>query len=56
MPSASSFRIERGRADMDMNTAKLKKNAFRVTQERGKTASRIRIPGGHMDARFLAII
>ena len=41
---------------MDMNTAKLKKNAFRVTKERGKTASRIRIPGGHMDARFLAII
>ena len=38
---------------MDINTKKLKKNAFRVTKVRGVTASRIRIPGGHMDVRFL---
>lgn len=41
---------------MDMNTKKLKKNAFRVTKERGITSSRIRIPGGHMSAALLAKI
>ena len=41
---------------MDVNTKKLKKNAFRVTKERGYTASRIRIPGGHMNARYLGMI
>lgn len=41
---------------LDMNTAKLKKNAFRVTKERNITASRIRIPGGHMDAKLLGQI
>lgn len=38
---------------MDINTKKLKKNAFRVTKVRGKTASRIRVPGGHIKAKFL---
>lgn len=38
---------------MDVNTKKLKKNAFRVTKTRGYTASRIRIPGGHLDAALL---
>ena len=37
---------------MDINTKILKKNAFRVTKERGMTASRIRVPGGHLDAKF----
>lgn len=41
---------------MDMNTKLLKKNAFRVTKERGITASRIRIPGGHVDAKYLSMI
>lgn len=41
---------------MDINTKKLKKNAFRVTKQRGITASRIRIPGGHMDAALLGEI
>lgn len=41
---------------MDMNTKKLKKNAFRVTKERNITSSRIRIPGGHMNASLLAKI
>ena len=36
---------------MDINTAKLKKNAFRVTKERGLTASRVRVPGGHLEAK-----
>lgn len=38
---------------MDINTKKLKKNAFRVTKVRGKTASRIRIPGGNVSAEVL---
>jgi len=41
---------------MDINTKKLKKNAFRVTKKRGFTASRIRVPGGKMDAKYLAMI
>jgi len=41
---------------MDINTKKIKKNAFRVTKERGLTASRVRIPGGHMNAALLSVI
>lgn len=41
---------------MDINTKKLKKNAFRVTKVRGITASRIRVPGGHLDAKYLDVI
>lgn len=41
---------------MDVNTKLLKKNAYRVTKERGVTSSRIRIPGGHMDAALLGKI
>ena len=36
---------------MDINTKKLKKNAFRVTKVRGLSASRIRIPGGYLPVR-----
>lgn len=38
---------------MDINLKKLKKNAFRYTKERGITASRVRVPGGHIDAKYL---
>lgn len=41
---------------MDINTKKLKKSAFRITKVRGMTASRIRVPGGHLDARYLGKI
>lgn len=41
---------------MDINTKALKKNAFRITKERGLTASRIRVPGGHLDAKYLGEI
>ncbi len=41
---------------MDINTKSLKKNAFRITKERGITASRVRVPGGHMEAEYLAVI
>lgn len=39
---------------MDVNTKKLKKNAFRVTNKRGLTAVRIRVPGGYLKADYLA--
>lgn len=41
---------------MDLNTKKIKKNAFRITKVRGLTASRIRIPGGHMNSELLTVI
>ncbi|KZL88770.1 anaerobic sulfite reductase subunit C [Clostridium magnum DSM 2767] len=41
---------------IDINTKVLKKNAFRVTKERGKTAIRIRVPGGHMEAKHFEIL
>lgn len=41
---------------MDINTKQLKKNAFRITKERGRTAIRIRVPGGHMEAKYFPIL
>lgn len=41
---------------MDVNTKKIKKNAFRVSKVRGITASRIRVPGGYLKAEILGII
>jgi sulfite reductase, subunit C len=41
---------------MDINTKDLKKNAFRVTKERGITASRIRVPGGHLDVKYFSVL
>ena len=41
---------------LDINTKKLKKNAFRVTKERGIGASRIRVPGGYLNAEVLSTI
>lgn len=41
---------------MDINTKKLKKNAFRVTKNRNITSSRIRVPGGHLNAEVLGLI
>lgn len=41
---------------MDINTKKLKKNAFRVTKRRGITASRVRVPGGLIKAEYLGLI
>ncbi|MGI6545890.1 MAG: sulfite reductase subunit C [Fastidiosipilaceae bacterium] len=38
---------------MDINTKALKKNAFRVTKVRGVTASRVRVPGGHLDSDIM---
>ena len=41
---------------LDINTGKLRRNAFRVTKKRNITASRIRIPGGHVDGKTLVEI
>ena len=41
---------------MDIDTKKIKKHNYRVTKVRGKTALRIRIPGGHLDARLMPLI
>lgn len=41
---------------LDVNTKKLKKNAYRVSKERGIGASRIRVPGGYLDARVLGMV
>ncbi|MFV0440270.1 MAG: sulfite reductase subunit C [Lachnospirales bacterium] len=40
----------------DINTKKLKKNAYRVTKTRYETSSRIRVPGGFMTADLLSEI
>ena len=40
----------------DINVKKLKKNAFRYSKVRGETASRIRIPGGVINAKSMAKI
>ncbi len=34
----------------------VRKNAFRITKTRGETALRIRVPGGHLQAKHLAVI
>lgn len=41
---------------LDINTKKLKKNAFRVSKVRGIGASRIRVPGGYLDAEVLGMV
>lgn len=38
---------------MDINTKKVKKNAYRVSKVRGITASRVRVPGGACNADIL---
>ena len=40
----------------DVNILKLKKNAFRYSKKRGETASRVRIPGGVIDAKSMGKI
>ena len=41
---------------LDINTKKLKKNAFRVSKKRGIGASRIRVPGGYLNAEVLGMV
>ncbi len=41
---------------LDLYVKKVKKNAFRITKHRNKTALRIRVPGGHLDVKYLDLI
>lgn len=41
---------------MSVNRKTVTKNAYRITKTRGKTALRIRVPGGHLEARFFSLI
>ncbi len=41
---------------MDINTKILTKNAYRVTKERYKTALRVRVPGGRIEAKHLSVL
>lgn len=41
---------------MDINTKKLTKNAYRVTKERYKTALRVRVPGGKIEAKHFEVL
>lgn len=41
---------------MDINTKKVKKNAFRISKKRGMTASRVRVPGGKCNAEVLGMV
>lgn len=40
----------------DIDVKAMKKNAFRVSKERGMTASRVRVPGGLVSAKSMARI
>lgn len=41
---------------LDLNTKKIKKNAFRITKNRNKTSIRIRIPGGQLPTEIIPIL
>ncbi len=41
---------------MTVNRKKVTKNAYRVTKVRGKTALRIRVPGGHIETKYFELM
>ncbi|MBU3950334.1 MAG: sulfite reductase subunit C [Proteobacteria bacterium] len=41
---------------LDVNTKAVVKNAYRITKHRGKTALRIRIPGGYLKAKHFDLL
>lgn len=41
---------------MDLNTKAIIRNAYRITSDRRHTCLRVRVPGGHLDARHLTLI
>ena len=43
-------------AELDVDAKKIIKNAFRITKSRGKTAIRIRIPGGCLETKHFDLI
>ena len=40
----------------DYDLKKVVKNAFRITKTRAETAVRLRVPGGHLEAKYLSVI
>ncbi len=41
---------------MSVDRKKVTKNAYRITKVRGKTALRVRVPGGHLKAEYLGMV
>ena len=41
---------------MSVNRKMIAKNAYRITKTRNKTALRVRVPGGHLNTKFLPLI
>ncbi len=41
---------------LDINRKSLTKNAYRITKDRKKTALRVRMPGGHMDVKYMDLL
>lgn len=41
---------------MDIDRKKVQKNAYRLTKNRQKTCLRIRVPGGHLETKYLGVI
>ncbi|MFA4943546.1 MAG: sulfite reductase subunit C [Lentisphaeria bacterium] len=41
---------------MSVNTAEVVKNAWRITSQRGLSALRVRVPGGHLAAKHLPLL
>lgn len=41
---------------MDIDRKKVQKNAYRITKNRQKTCLRIRVPGGHLETKYLSTI
>ena len=41
---------------MSVLTKKQMKNAYRITKVRGKTALRVRVPGGHIETKWFSLI
>lgn len=48
--------MENNTQKLDINTRELRGNAFRVTKKRNITASRIRVPGGQLNVKFLPML
>ncbi|MCK8824802.1 sulfite reductase subunit C [Fuchsiella alkaliacetigena] len=41
---------------MEMDQQKVRQNAYRITNQEGKVALRVRVPGGHLKAEYLSIL
>ena len=58
-PILGNYKAEEGRLNLRYNmynTKSLIKNAFRISKVRGESAIRLRVPGGHLTAKYLTAI